>query len=382
MQRDKADIRSLIAGVLADAPETALWEIDRRRLWGRVALVAWQQRIGGVLLARLRELDASIPAEAHDELSAYAAHVREANRFRIARVLPVIDALADAGARCVVLKGAALLASIYRDASLRPMVDVDLLVDGSQLDMVESVLDGAGWIPGAELVRRDFFPRFHYEREYVTRDEPRVRIDLHVRPFRPLRFATTIPSAAFLDGVQPREFRGQVIHIPDREMMLIHLSAHAALHGASELRWLYDIHCWLCTHGASLDLRRVVERCRAWRLDAAIRFALTRVESAFGASRSLAALLAEFPRRGGLSDRLVLWQAPHGDSRHATDVFVNALTTQGWRRRLAYLSAVLLPDAAHLQQIYPHRHFGWPVAAHATRAWRVVTRPLPSSKAS
>jgi hypothetical protein len=347
-----------------------------------VALAAWRLRVGGLLYARLRESGALVPADAMRELSGYAGHVREANRVKLERVLPVVDALSEAGIRCVLLKGAALLSSIYSDWSMRPMVDVDLLIDAADVARAHEVLQDAGWATGAELVRGDFFPRFHYEREYVTLDEPKVRIDLHVRPFRPMRFASTIPSEAMFESVEPVELCGHRVWVPNAELMLIHLAAHAALHGAGELRWLYDIYAWLRHCGRRLDVASIVERCRAWRLDWAVRAALLRVEAALGATGSLAAFLAAFPRRAAITDRLVLWQAPHGESRHATDVLVNAMTIPGWRQRASYLAAVVLPDTSHLGQLYPHRHVAWPVAAHAVRLGRVLTRPVQRRAAS
>lgn len=375
-------MRSLIGRVLAGAPEEALWEIRSRRIWGRVALSAWRQRVGGVLYARLRELDAPVPVDAMRELSGYARHVRESNRVKLDRALAVVDALSEAGVRCVLLKGAALLASIYADWSMRPMVDVDLLIDAADAGRADGVLQGAGWATGADLVRGDFFPRFHYEREYVTHDEPKVRIDLHVRPFRPMRFASTIPPEAMFESVEQVELCGRRVWVPNAEWMLIHLAAHAALHGANELRWLYDIYAWLKHCGAKLNVASIIERCRAWRLDWAVRVALTRVEAELGVAGRLPALLASLPRHASPLDRLVLWQAPHGESRHVTDVFVNAMTMPGWRQRAAYLAGVALPDASHLSQIYPYRHAGWPLAAYALRVCRVLTRPVQRRVAS
>lgn len=376
LARTLSDMRSLLAQVLSAAPDDALREISDRRIWGRFALAAWRQRVGGVVCARLRELNAPVPDDAMRELAAYARRTRESNRVKLDRVLPVVHALEEVGVRCMFLKGAALLASIYDDASMRPMVDVDLLIDEFNADAADECLQSAGWRPGADLLRSDFYPRFHYEREYVTFEEPVVRVDLHVRPFRPLRFASTIPQNAFLDAAEHADLCGRHVTVPNAEVMLIHLAVHAALHGGGELRWLYDVYSWLRERGDAIDVNDVAERCRKWKLELPMRCALRRVETELGRVSRLRELLDALPRRAGLLDRLVLWQAPHGESRHATDVCVNAFAVRGWRRRIAYLSAVVLPDPGHLEQIYPHRHFAWPIAAHATRAVRVLSRPF------
>ncbi|HPF38882.1 MAG TPA: nucleotidyltransferase family protein [Phycisphaerae bacterium] len=377
-----SNILKLIAGVLSERPDAALREIRDARLWGRVALCAWRQRVGGLLLARLCELDVRVPDAAMRELAGYARHVREANAVKVDRVLPVIEALAGAGVRCVLLKGAALLASIYDDWSMRPMVDVDLLIAPEQTSIAEEVLLALGWLPGADLLRPDFFPRYHYEREYVTQAEPKVRLDLHVRPFRPLRFASTIPPGAFLGASVDTELAGGVVAVLDPDMNLIHLAAHAALHGANELRWLYDIYAWATLRSGDLDVDAIADRCRSYRLEHAVRTALCRVRETLGPTPRLDEILERLPRRSAMMDRLVLWQAPHGEARHVTDVCVNAISLPSWGDRAAYLSAVALPDSSHLRQIYPHRHWAWPIAAHATRLGRLLTRPLARRDAS
>ncbi|MCA9254347.1 MAG: nucleotidyltransferase family protein [Phycisphaerales bacterium] len=377
-----SNILKLIAGVLSERPDAALREIRDARLWGRVALCAWRQRVGGLLLARLCELDVRVPDAAMRELAGYARHVREANAVKVDRVLPVVEALGNAGVRCVLLKGAALLASIYDDWSMRPMVDVDLLIDPKQTSIANEVLLALGWLPGADLLRPDFYPRYHYEREYVTQAEPKVRLDLHVRPFRPLRFASTIPPDAFLNAAVDTELAGGVVSVLTPDMNLIHLAAHAALHGANELRWLYDIYAWATWRSGDLDVDAIVDRCRSYRLEHAVRTALSRVRETLGPAPRLDEILERLPRRSAILDRLVLWQAPHGEARHVTDVCVIPMSLPSWADRAAYLSAVALPDAAHLRQIYPHRHWAWPIAAHATRLGRLLTRPLARRDAS
>ncbi len=377
-----ADTRSLIAGVLSTSPEDSLREIHDRGIWSRVALDAWRQRVGGVLLHRLCELGATIPEDAQRELNANARHVSEANRVRLDRVMPVLDAFSHAGIDCLLLKGAALLTSIYRDFSVRPMVDVDLLIDASNADAADAVLQQFDWRAGAALVRPDFFPRFHCEREYLTRSEPAVRIDLHVRPFRPLRFSRMIPRFASEDSVDQTELCGQTVYVPNPELMLVHLAAHAAFHGASALRWLYDIHAWLRHCDDDLDVDAIVRKCLAWKLTHPVRVALIRTRKTFGPIGRLDSILHAMSTRAGVLDRLVLWQAPHGDTRHAMDVCVNAITIPGWRRRFSYLAAVSLPDRAHLGQIYPYRHPAWPAVAHAARVLRLATKPFHKSIAS
>jgi hypothetical protein len=245
------------------------------------------------------------------------------------------------------------------------------------VDRVDRLLRECRCRRGADLVRADFYPRFHYEREYFTPNTPSVKIDLHVRPFRPLRYGRTVPEAAFWSEAQRVQWAGRPVAIPCPENMLIHLAVHAACHGLAELRWLYDIRCWLQRFGGCIDWEAVRDKCERWGLNLPLRRALEAVETTFEWSDPLLTdALSRLRSRCGPLERLALWQAPFGERRPVADVAVNFLCAPGIAFRLGYLKAVALPDAGHLGQIYSRRHAGWTVAAHAVRVLRGVTRPF------
>ncbi len=335
----------LLAGVLSEAPTAAIDEIKHRACWNEIVATACTERVGGILHGRLCELGVSpVPAHAA-ELQAYADHVAAANRLQLSRALAVVDALERESIPCLLLKGAALHATLYQALNARPMVDVDVMIQPSDAARASALLAELGWRPEAPFVRADFFPRFHYECPFVTCDEPRVRIDLHVRPFRPVRFAETVPTDAFWNPSRDVTLCGQAVRVPNQSAMLIHLAVHAACHGASHLRWLYDIFAWCRSHAHDIDAADIVARCHDWKLGLPVGQALQAVRRTFGTTSLIDAILGALPRQVGLLDRLVMWQAPHGDDRHVMDVVVNAIAMKGWRRRLAYMSAIALPDA-------------------------------------
>jgi hypothetical protein len=60
---------------------------------------------------------------------------------------PVLDALAAAGVRVMLLKGAALALTVYETPGLRPIGDVDLLVDPGQAPAAVDLLAAHRWRP-------------------------------------------------------------------------------------------------------------------------------------------------------------------------------------------------------------------------------------------
>ncbi len=110
---------------------------------------------------------------------------------RNVRMMHLLERIArafnDAGVPVLALKGAALNLVLYDRPDERPMGDLDLLIKPENVEDAFAILEKLGCLRGEPLVREDFFPRFHYEVEFRAGDIYPVKIDLHVRPFRPLR---------------------------------------------------------------------------------------------------------------------------------------------------------------------------------------------------
>ena len=101
-------LNALIAGGLSEDPIPAVREIEREGLWEYVASHAWQTRVGGLLLDRLRTRGIAVPESAAGQLEAYRDHVTAANAYNLERIEPALARLQDAGVPFLVLKGAAL----------------------------------------------------------------------------------------------------------------------------------------------------------------------------------------------------------------------------------------------------------------------------------
>lgn len=288
--------------------------------------------------------------------------------FQMMRLLERIAArFSGAGVPLMVLKGGALHLTLCPSLDDRPMDDLDLMVRPEHAGRAIELLTSLGAKPSHALVRVDFFPKFHYETDFTIGAIYPIKIDLHVRPFRTLRYAQTVPVDAFWSRANTVPLGETQILIPDAGDMLIHLSTHAAIHGLSRNMWIEDIAMWLATYQDVIDVEQVVESARTWRLTLPMRTALSAVnqnrDTTIGTS--LSAALHESPV--GWRDRLALSQAPHDAERPAKHVVVNAVTTPGWRFVVAYLMCVLLPNRTHMADWYPHRHAVWLPVAHVLR---------------
>jgi hypothetical protein len=156
-----------------------------------------------------------------------------------------IEALSGAGISVLVLKGAALLGSVY-DLGERAMEDVDLLVSPRHAAAAERALRRAGFSRGGDP-RRPLGSRHHHACAFAR--DPNLRIDLHTAIAYPPRWRLTA-EALFSRAVAwplATAARNSVVRRPATEDLLIHPAVHAV---SSELQ---------TDDRAILDLQQIAE---------------------------------------------------------------------------------------------------------------------------
>ena len=281
------------------------------------------------------------------------------------------------GIPLMALKGAALNLTIFEHPGQRPMSDLDLMVKPEDVSRAVAALTALGCRPGRPLVRADFFPRFHYETEFLIGRIFPVRVDLHVRPLRLLRYARLIPAGALWEGAETVRVGRAEVFVPSAEDMLIHLAAHCAIHAHERPMWLADLKHWAEAWGGTINWQRFLAHARAWGLVLPVRQALARAEQDCGAILPPEIRASLDDERPGWRDRLALAQAPQDATRPAYHVLVNVLCTPGWRFVLSYLRAAAFPDRRHMGEWYDHRHAGWLFCAHLLRILSPFWRRSP-----
>ena len=314
--------------------------------WPTFAADAGMRGVAGLILENKAACDALRP-EIVNELQRWSTRAAFENIHALRQVAPRIATLERAGIRVMLLKGAALLATVYDRPELRPMSDVDLLVHPADARRAVDLLVEAGCRRGAALVRDDFFPRFHYEVELFIPDPHPVRIDLHARPFRPMRLSRIIPDDAMWEDARSVQAMGAMAYVPRPELFLIHLAAHAAFHGCNRLTWLYDMARFVRCHGSNLDWELLLARCERWRLGLAVGAAFRAAESLLGSFVPEQVLVALGRQRCHWRDRMILRQAPRDAQSPLRHVLCNVLSTPGSAFNAAYLWNMLAPGATH-----------------------------------
>ena len=290
----------------------------------------------------------------------------------------IAGAFNEAEIPLLAMKGAALRLLLYSTLNERPMEDLDLLVHAEDLERAGNLLKTLGAVCGEPLVQDGFCPRFHYEVEFSLGTVYPVKIDLHVRPFRPLRYSRLVPPNALWARALCVPVGRATIMVASVEDMLIHLTAHAAIHGCSQIKWLRDIHLWIAAHRNILDWDRLLLTAEEWRLVLPVREGLSSTMREVGTAcpEPFSSQLARI--RVAWQDRLVLWQSRRDADHPVAHVLVNTLCTPGLRFSVAYLLAVVVPSRQHMSDWYRWRHWGWFPLAQLLRWFRPILCCVPS----
>ncbi len=341
--------------------------------------ISGPEPLGKLIGFDARGAASSFDADSKRTTSLPSGLTRSLVALRNLRMMHLLERIAlrfnRAGIPLMALKGAALNLTLYERPDARPMADLDLLVQPEHLDRVTGLLEEIGCQRSQVLVREDFFPRFYYEIEYTSGSINPVTIDLHVRPLRPLRYSRFVPDDALWARAEPASVGQATVLVPCPEDMLIHLAAHAAIHGSARPMWLEDVQHWAESRAGRIDWDRFVASAGAWRLALPVTEAIRATEREIGrvCPPEVLRRLSRMP--ANWRDRLALWQAPRDNQHPIAHVLVNVTCTPGWRFTFGYLLAVLLPDRAHMDEWYRNRHRAWLPCAYLLRyLWPVAGR--------
>jgi hypothetical protein len=207
---------------------------------------------------------------------------------------PALTSLSAAGVRTMLLKGAPLVFTVYRNHALRPMADIDVLVPAAHLPRAIEVLRGEGWRPYGPTSAAFF----RYRHALCMIDAAEREIDVHWHPL----FELSGPGEDdFLwSTARPFDFNGVIMLAPDPTRHLIVTILHGLRwNPAPPIRWIPDAMALLRRAAGEMAWDEVIAFGRARQLSYRLHLGLSYLRQRFEAPIP-DSVLSEL-RRPGLS---------------------------------------------------------------------------------
>ena len=235
---------------------------------------------------------------------------------------PTLASLTGAGVRTMLLKGAPLVLTVYRNHALRPMADIDVLVPIEHLSRAIEVLQGTGWRPFGPTSSDSF----RYRHALCLIDAAEREIDLHWHCL----FELSGPgNDDFLwSTAQPLAFNGVATLAPDPTRHLIITILHG-LRGnpAPPIRWIPDALVLMRSAAGTMAWDELVDFAKDQRLSYRLHLGLSYLRQRFDAPIP-ESVLAELRRSGPtvlerIENTVVLRSRRRLHARPAGDLWIN-----------------------------------------------------------
>ena len=319
--------------------------------WEDLLQQAEHHQVTPLLHRAVQERHASVPAVVRErlELSCFRTAAGSAKLFL--ELAAVLEALRAAGIPVLVLKGAHLAELVYRDVSLRPMSDVDLLVRRADLPSAERVLLGLGYHPQATPGGIQDYSTHRHLPPFIKSGA--VPIEVHRSIDESGCFQ--IDAEGLWERARTARIAGVEALVLNPEDLLQHLCLHTAFqHGfRAPLRQIYDIVAAIDHYGPELYWHVLVRAAERSGLGKVCYYALAAAESLLGARvppEALAALETSDcdPRMVAVIREYVLLQSSHQAPGSIQEMF----QAQGRWERMRLLLRSLFPAPALLRETY------------------------------
>ncbi len=330
--------------------------------WGRLAPRDWQALLDtadrhGVLPLVYTRLHAAgvlplVPLPAADR--ARAAYYRSTAQNTL--IYHILTHLATAAQHpLIVLKGAALAVTVYPQVGVRPMSDLDLLVDERDLPRLLATLHAMDYASETPEVLPAYIEQHHYHHSMVHTRHALPQVELHWRLISSANDVRSPPTAWFWQHTCPLRLPTATptpaVVMLDPTAHVLYLAAHLMLqHGEQELRliWLYDLHLLLSSAPVAWGtLLRVAYRYH-WAAALSMALDATRQWFATPIPADVLAMLASVPDPAGRT--LVKRQVGRVGTR--THDLWTIVASMPWRERAAFLRGQLLPTRHYLRWRY------------------------------
>jgi hypothetical protein len=202
---------------------------------------------------------------------------------RLLRTKEILAAFAQEQIAVMLLKGAALNVTVYRSNGLRPMLDLDLLVRGNDLEAAHRILCRLGYLVDESYRSAQWYKNSHHHLAPYVSADGRTTVELHHDLVSPEAEART-PVASIWERARPIEAASQPAFVPAPEHLLLSLCLHVCLSQSFEstCRDLADIAEIIVQHGTQINWHALLSEDMEQRAARSIYYSLWITQNVIG----------------------------------------------------------------------------------------------------
>ncbi len=327
--------------------------------WGAMLEVACQEHVAPLLYQAVRDRDV-VPLAVEQALQ----EVYQANAYRNTLLLcalrEVVNALAQAAIPVLILKGMALVETVYRNAALRVMQDLDVLVHREHVTWALDVLQRQGYTIAAWEPRPGMTIGYESQIQLFKPGAVEIRLELHWHLIDSPYYQRMLSMDWFWQTAQRIPMGSEVAYVMSPEGQLLHLCAHQALHHSHQatgrLHWLHDVAELIVHYGEQLDWQTVVRQAQAFDLVLPLQKVLLPVidDWHIPLSASVAAQVRSL-QPSSLEERLFT-HLTTGRLSTARRFWLDCASLPSWGQRLDYAWSHLFPSPLYMKHRYRIGH--------------------------
>ena len=322
--------------------------------WEAVGAVIESERIGPLLHQTVGAIVVAPLAE-QLHLSYYATALR--NLLLLRELGTCLRALTTAAVPVIVLKGAALIETVYGNSSLRPLGDVDLLVQGCDLAATRLTLDGLGYEARRIETHPGAVTEYENEVAFCKPGKLDIWVDVHWGLFDSLYYQDRIAMDWFWESARPAAIADVPAFVLGPEALLIHLCGHLALHHTNTgLLWWYDVAEVLAAYREEIDWPALLAHTQEYGLLLPVRTVLSRAVDEWGAAVPADVVHALRSLRESPMERRIFADLTAAQRSPRRRFWSDLTSMSDWRRRLRFARTNLFPSPAYMRRRYAIAH--------------------------
>ena len=271
-------------------------------------------------------------------------NVASRNTLLTEKLAAILDYFQKERIEIILLKGMALVQTIYPNIALRPIYDIDILIRPQDFAVVKAGLGELGYF-NSVFYREDFY-------------QDNIMVDVHEELINITRIKSRRKAHRIdMDEVWRRslaiEINGQKARILSAEHSLMELCLHLTFHhGLQGLIWFVDIARLVEYYKNEIDWNRFIKETSDYRINKPVYYAL------FYVSKILKQDIPEYvlsqlrPRRQNFLERKIFNMILSGRPLENTRFFFTLINLETFLDKIFFLREIALPSPGILSVKY------------------------------